>query len=88
MKEKGHCPKCDKEKVIYFKGLCQKCYRESLANKEEKQYFSTYIGKSKRVQTCVEMIINKIPTEEICEKLYYSANAVYRIKSKWIREKK
>lgn len=87
MKEKGICQECGKERVIYCKNKCQKCYRQKLNAKEKKDLFSIYIGKSARIRKCAEMIIQNKSTNEICKELYYSPDSVYRIKRKWIRER-
>lgn len=86
MNKKEICEKCGKERVIYCKNKCQKCYRDDLGTKKKK-LFSIYAGKSERVRKCLEMIIQEKSTNEICGKLYYSPNSVYRIKSKWMRER-
>lgn len=72
MKCKEFCPNCQKLRVIFYNGLCRKCYNSNVHKK--KKYKSNYKGNDKNVKLIIECFMCGYTKKEIAPRV----NRTYR----------
>lgn len=89
MRNKGICENCKNEKIIFYRGMCQRCYKSVVAKEKAipKNYISIYKGTNENViKVCKLWCKGNTTKKEISNKTYLHYEYVKKIIRTYCRE--
>lgn len=84
MKDKELCPNCNQMRVIFYNGLCRKCYNQSVCKVHK--YKSKYKGNDSNVKLIIDCYLTGFTKKEIAPRVNRSYRYICYVIKKYVEE--